>query len=50
MNTQPTGAQTRRTLSLHFGGKRTAEALDKKRPYSDLPSHELRRLVAAMVD
>jgi hypothetical protein len=49
MNTHNTGAQTRRTLSLHFGGKRTAKAPDR-RIHSDLPTHELRRLVAAMID
>jgi hypothetical protein len=50
MTTQTIGATKRRTLSLHFGGKRTAGAhAEKTAPYP-LPHHELRRLVAAMID
>jgi len=50
MNTQITGAQTRRKLSLQFGGKRLANAHEVKRAQCEIPNHELRRLVAAMVD
>jgi hypothetical protein len=50
MNTQFSGAQARRRLSFNFGGKHIAKARKHKRAGSELPAHELRRLVAAMVD
>jgi hypothetical protein len=50
MTTKITGASERRTLSLHFGGKRTAGTFPEKTAPYPMPNHELRRLVAAMVD
>jgi len=48
MNTQNNGAAKRRTLSLNFKRKADTPALNLAG--AAIPSHELRRLVAAMVD
>ena len=50
MNITNTGAQKRRTLSLPFGGKRDTGAQPNERAPATIPTHELRRLVAAMID
>jgi hypothetical protein len=50
MKLNNTGAYKRRTLSLPIGRKPISKARLHKRAPSDIPGHELRRLVAAMVD
>jgi hypothetical protein len=51
MNTKDTGAQKRRTLSLPFGrDHQRGTRLKEPAAPSTIPVHELRRLVAAMID
>jgi hypothetical protein len=50
MNKTDTGAQNRRTLSLPFGKQRETRRGRQADASSTIPRHELRRLVAAMID
>jgi hypothetical protein len=50
MNNKDIGAQKRRTLSLPFGRDRQGGLQLKEPAPSTIPVHELRRLVAAMID
>lgn len=50
MNVQTTGASWRPRLSLHFGGRSKPGAATTERRSPTLSDHELRRIVAAMVD
>ena len=50
MNTQEHGAQKRRTLSLNYAGRDKHRAFEKADASPLIPRHELRRLVAAMID
>lgn len=50
MKTENPGATKRRTLSLPFGRKRETGAALPNGASATIPSDELRRLVAAMID
>ncbi len=50
MTIQTTGAPKRRTLSLHFGGRKAHTGHASERGNSLLSEIELRGLVAAMID
>ncbi len=50
MNVQNTGAIRRPKLTLPYGGRAISGSTQNKRTTSTLSIHELRRLVAHMVD
>jgi hypothetical protein len=50
MNTQTQGAPVRAKLSLPFGARSKPSTVADERRRATLSSHELRRIVAAMVD